>query len=441
MKHLYIITAIFCVSLHGTFAQNINSKKLDSLLNYIESHNKAIGSVSISHEGKEMYRRDFGQKNLKDNTSSIHDPAYQIGSITKMFTAVMIYQLAEKGTISTDDKLSLYFPDLPNSQKITIGNLLSHSSGLGDYLTKQDSLTRWLTQPAKQKDIFAEIKRQGVSFQPGEKVKYSNSGYFLLARILELKYKKPYAEILKKQITSPLALTRTHSTEIKTNDAVAPYRFTTTWEKAEDLYFPNVIGVGDVISTPTDLNKILDALFNHNLIGKASLEKMKAMPGKTFGSGMMQIPFNKMNFYGHGGDTFGTHSLTMYNPTDHISLSLSLNGQVLSSNNLAIAILNIIYNIDTPFPDFNQYTVNPSTLAQYEGTYSAETFPLKLRIFADNNSLKAQANGQSQFELTPTGKDKFAKPTSGLKMEFKPKENKLIFSQGGKEFILSRDVK
>ena len=441
-KTLYSILPLLllCHSWGTAYGQRIDLKKLDSLISYIDLNNKDIGSISVAKAGREIYARSFGQHAVKGIVQKAPDIRYQIGSITKMLTAIMVFQLVHDHKITLDEKLSAYFPEVPNAGRITIAQVLGHSSGLGDFLTKQDSMTRWLTKPAGSKEIMKEIVSQRVRFAPGDSVRYSNTGYYLLARILEKKYRKNYEQILTQQISSPLGLVRTHSTQGKgsPSDIATPYKFAGGWVPIEDLYFPNVIGVGDVVSTPAELNKIISALFNGKLLGSVELSQMIPLPRKQFGSGLMQIPFNATSFYGHGGDTFGTHSIVMYNPADSLSLALTVNGQDYSTNSLAIAILNIVYNRDLPFPDFNVYTVDPASLSQYEGTYGSSSLPLKIKIFSDGKNLSAQATGQQPLLLEPYTLHRFRKPALEIELLFDPKKGSMTFSQKGRKFELIR---
>src|SRR5690606_41189262 len=108
-----------------------------------------------------------------------------------------------------------FYSQIPNSDKITIKNLLEHSSGLGDFTMKNDSIT-WLTEKVSENEIFEEIIKQDGSFQPNEKVDYSNSGYFLLTKIVEKLYKKDYAIIVAEKIAKPLNLDNFSSITPKT---------------------------------------------------------------------------------------------------------------------------------------------------------------------------------------------------------------------------------
>lgn len=188
--------------------REINIKKIDDFLNYMTDNKQSVGSISIFRNGKEVYQKNFGQAQLS-NVKWDSNTRYQVGSVSKLFTAIMLMQQFEKGKLNLSDKLSKYFPDVPNANKITIMVLMNHTSGLGDYAGEH---YQWLfKKPVGDKAILDTIKIQGVEFQPGEKTRYSNSGYYLLSRILEKITKKPYNVLLKENITSKVNMRNTFS--------------------------------------------------------------------------------------------------------------------------------------------------------------------------------------------------------------------------------------
>ena len=442
-RNKILSTLIFTllVSFQGS-AQVVDVQKLDRLFSHIAANNRAIGSVAVSKGGELVYGRNFGQGNLGQVADSVGQIAYHIGSVTKMLTATMVFQLSDRGKISLSDRLSKYFPDFPNADTITLMHLLSHSSGLGDYLTKRDSLSRWLVHPVATGQLLSEMKGQGARFQPGQRVLYSNTGYYLLARILEMEYKKPYGDILRQQLGKPLKLKATVSmpVNVKSDPAAAPYRLQGQWKLTEDLYFANVIGVGDVISAPAELNRIVNALFTGGLVSPSSLALMKGAARQSFGAGLMQVPYFGKTLYGHGGDTFGSHSLTVFNPADSLTVSVSLNGQVYPANNIMIALLDQIYLKDSPLPNFASYSVDPAALESYLGEYASEAMRVKIKIFKEKGVLMAQAAGQTAFELQPVAKDRFERSAIGLRIEFRLATNQMVFSQRDKQFTLTRSA-
>lgn len=440
MKFRLIKSVIAIFFAFTSFAQNIDIQKIDSFVSHIENNDRGIGSVSIFKGGKEIYNRSFGQSKL-ENVQYNAETKYQIGSITKMITATLIFKLIEKNKLHLEDQLSLFYSNIPNADKITIKNLLEHSSGLGDFVEKSDGNALWLKEKVSEKEIFDEIVKQGVSFQPNEKVEYSNSGYFLLTKIVEKLYKKDYAIIVAEEIAKPLKLENFSSITPKTKNIFLSYGYNEKWEKITDFDFSNVVGVGDIVSTTTDLNKFLYNLFQYKILKKESIEQMKPNYTKkeTFGRGLMLVPFYEHISYGHGGDTYGTHTILSYNEKDHLGFSFAFNGERFPHNDFAIGVLSIVYGKDYDFPNFNTITLKSEDLDKFLGIYSSPDFPLKLTISKDGNTLKGQGTGQPAFSLECYETNRFKFDQAKLKLEFIPEESKMILNQGGMKIEMKKE--
>lgn len=411
----------------------INTAKIDDYLNYIVQNKQGIGSISIFKDGKEIYQKNFGQEQLP-NVKWDSNTEYQIGSISKMVTAVMFMQQVEKGKININNKLSKYYSDLPNANKITLKSMLNHTSGLGDYVGQN---YQWLFEkPVGDKAILDEIKKQGVSFQPGEKTRYSNSGYYLLSRILETVTKKPYNILLKENITDKANMKNTFSVLDNPQNVFKPYENNTgKWTEMQDFDFHNCIGLGDISSTTNDMSLFINALFNDKFVKKETLDTMLPKSSKNFGLGMMAVPFyNKVSF-GHGGDTAGTHSIVSYSPAENYSVAIMINGEKMQHNDLAIGILNIMYDLDNEYPKFSEIkNISEKELQKYSGEYTSTDIPLGLKIFVKDEVLFAQGTGQTAFPLDYVEKDQFKYEKADLKLTFFPQKNELQMIQRGTTF-------
>ncbi len=202
MKKIFLLTIILLFS-QIIFAQKtiITPEKQEEITNYIkhfEENKQLMGNVCVFQNGKSILNINFGHNNhLIDN---IETRRYTIGSITKLFVGVLFAKLKEEGQIKYKEKLNTYFPTIPNAEKIELGHMLNHTSGLKDYTSKNDSLHFWLTTPRSKQAIMNEIIHQGVGFQPKEKVEYSNTAYYLLARILEQKHQQSFQQIIANTI-------------------------------------------------------------------------------------------------------------------------------------------------------------------------------------------------------------------------------------------------
>ncbi|OCA77885.1 hypothetical protein BBH99_10620 [Chryseobacterium contaminans] len=337
----------------------INTQKLDDFLNYMVQNNQEIGSISIFRNGTEVYKRDFGQNLLPANTVYDQNTGYQIGSISKLITAVMLFQLIEHGKLSLNEPLSTFYPEIPNAENITIQTMLNHTSGLGDYVGKADK-KNWLFEgPVGDKAIIDVIKKSDMQSKPGEKLRYSNSAYFLLSRILEKIHNKPYNEILKENILNKAPMPHTFSVLDNPKNIFKSYEFIKdSWTEVKDFDFHNCIGLGDITSTPEDLNIFINALFNGKFIKKETLDLMISnKKEKVFGPGIMKVPFYNIISYGHGGDTAGSHSILAFEPTDQLSYAITINGQNFPHNSFYIALMNLVYGRDYQYPVFSNAKV------------------------------------------------------------------------------------
>lgn len=154
MKHLFIIFSLTGLSFSAS-SQTINTKKLDSLFDMLQTRKLATGSIAISMNGKVKYQRAIGFIMFASSKTFAPDTAtkYRIGSISKMFTAVMIFQLIDEGKLRLNQKLADYFPQLPDADKISIKEMLYHRSGLHDY-THDTNFPDWMDKPKTHEDAY-----------------------------------------------------------------------------------------------------------------------------------------------------------------------------------------------------------------------------------------------------------------------------------------------
>lgn len=334
----YFSIFVFLILSLNLSSQNINSDKIDAYLSHIEKQNLDIGTVSILKDGKEMYAKNFGE--IKSN-----NVRYQIGSVTKLFTATLVFKLIENQKLSLNTKLEEFFPDIKNADKISIQNLLEHSSGLSNYI-KKDGKSPWLGKERTDKELLDEIKKQAILFSPNDSVAYSNSGYYLLGKIIEKKTNKKFSEVLKQNITKKLKLKNTHSAEENPQNIHLSHIFEDgNWKTKKDFYFKKITAVGYISSSMKDINSFITALFNAKIIKTESLKKMKPILGKeTYGRGLMAFKFHNIYFLGHTGGTSGTSTILIYDDKNKISIALSINGEMSPRNDFANDLIDIIYN-------------------------------------------------------------------------------------------------
>jgi D-alanyl-D-alanine carboxypeptidase len=439
MKRFVLV--IWMAGLIGStgFAQDLEWNKLNSYFDTLDAHNKFMGSVTVSKNGAIVYSRSVGFADVALNKKANENSRYRIGSVSKTFTAVLVFKAVEQGLIDLNQTIEGHFPTIQNGDRITVKHLLFHRSGIHNF-TNDESFLTWHTEAKTEEELIAVITSAGSDFEPDSKAEYSNSNYVLLTFLLEKSFKKPYADILTEYITQPLGLKNTYlgSTIKPQNNESRSYRFLEQWDLVPESDMSIPLGAGGIVSTTSDLVKFSDALFGGTLISEESFEMMTTLKD-NFGAGLFQIPFYELRGFGHTGGIDGFTSLFCYFPDGNVSYALTSNGTNYNNNNISIAVLSAAYGKPFTLPEFTSFRINADDLDQYLGVYTSSQIPLKITISKDKNSLIAQATGQQAFPLEATEKDVFKFDIAGVIMEFNPSENAMLLKQSGAEFSFIKE--
>ena len=435
-----IIIAFF-VGLFGTAStQNIDKKKLDDYFSTLDRNQKVMGSFAIAKGDQIVYTNAIGFADVENKLKADDKTVYRIGSISKTFTAVLVMKAVEEGKLQLDNKLSQYFPQIKNSGKITIEDLLQHRSGIHSF-TDDPDYNSYSSKYISEADLISKIMKGGSDFEPDSKFTYSNSNYVILAFILENVYKKQYADLLSEKITDALGLKSTKVGEKinpKNNVANSYVLLDKKYSKSDETDMSVPIGAGNLVSTPTELLKFVIALANGKIISKASLEKMQQYKDH-YGLGIFPVPFNEQQGFGHNGRIDDFRSVLYYFPESKTAFAMITNQSNYDNNQISIIALKAANGINFEIPDFKTIEISAADLKKLEGTYATSSFPLKINIFAENGQLKAQATGQSAFPLETVSNNTFKFDAAGIKLIFDPEKKEMTFSQGGKSFTLIKE--
>jgi D-alanyl-D-alanine carboxypeptidase len=437
----WIISVLIALSCSGiSTGQSFNTIKADSLLNFLAEKNKAMGSLAIAKNGNILYAKAIGYSQFTpEQIASTEKTRYRIGSISKMFTAVLIFQLIEDGKLELTTPLGKFFPSVPNASKITIGNMLSHRSGIHSF-TDDTAYLQYMTRAKTQDEMIRIIEASKPEFDPDTKTAYSNSNFVLLGYIVENISKKPYNEVLQGGICKKADLKDTYyggKTNVNAGECYS-FRFEDGWkiQPETDMSIPH--GAGAILSTPSDLVKFITALFHGKLVSAISLNQMKTITD-GLGMGVQQFPYEDRVIYGHGGAIDGFNSLLGYFPDDSLAISYCSNGTVYSVNDILLGALSIYYNKPYSLPVFTTYAVTPEELDQYLGIYSSSQIPLKITFTRDKGTLYGQATGQPSFPLEAAAKQVFKFEMAGIVITFNEEGNEFVLEQGGGKFTFTRD--
>jgi D-alanyl-D-alanine carboxypeptidase len=449
MKTKMLFNSLLSLALFTTgYAQTPDKDKLDQFFDRLAEKNKAMGSLVLVKDGKVLYSRAIGYSQVSGTEKKPMTAAnrFRIGSITKMFTAAMIMQLVEEGKLKLTDTLNKFFPQVPNGSKITIEQILWHRSGIPNVKREQNSQRNMNTIPVTKDEMLALIVKTTPDFEPGAKHSYSNSGYQLLGLILEKVTGKPYGEALTERINSRIGLKDTYiatgNIDVNKNEALTYMNFGDGWQPVPETHPSILFSAGAIVSTPNDLARFIQALFDGKIVSKKSLDQMKTIRDGE-GSGMEPFTFAGKTFYGHTGGADNYGAWLAYLPEEKLALAYTTNAKVYPVGGIVNGVMDIYYNKPFQVPTFESIAVSPETLDKYVGVYSATDAPVKFTITREGATLYAQPPGaQNPVPLEATAQDKFKidnGTATGIVFEFDATKNQMTVKRSGGQRVFTKE--
>ena len=310
------------------------SHKLDSLLNRINKRHDFHGAVLVAKNKKIVYQNQVGYADFRKKTLINSESIFQLASVSKQFTAAAIMQLKEKNKLKLTDSVNAYFPDFPY-KNITIRNLLNHTSGLPKYFWVAEH--EWKdNKPPTNKDLMEvlPISKAKRFFKPGRNFDYSNTGYFVLASIIEKITGISFNQYLQKNIFEPLNMKNSYVYSYQ-NDTIRKnqlkgYRLYRGWKhiKIGNTVNDAIVGDKNVYSTLEDLFKWTYGLNSELLIKQESLELMYTKGETIYGR---KVPYgfgfrlgmrDEKNIYHYGKWNGFSTALTNYLEEDLVVIVL-----------------------------------------------------------------------------------------------------------------------
>jgi D-alanyl-D-alanine carboxypeptidase len=389
-----------------------DTAKLDRFFDRLAEKGKAMGSLTVVKDGKVVYARVIGYGRIEGTEKDPLTAAsrFRIGSITKMFTAAMVLQLVDEGKLKLTDTLDQFYPQIPNARTITVAHLLAHRSGVTNARREGENVN---TLPLGKDEMLALIAKGKPDFEPDTKFRYSNAGYQLLGLILEKVTGKPYEESLRDRITSRVGLKDTYlatgAIDVKKNEALTYMRLGTDWKPVPETHPSILFSGGGVVSTPADLAKFAQALFDGKVVSKESLDRMMTIrDGDEMGLGMERYTFAGKTFYGHAGGADNYGAWLAYLPEEKLAVAYTTNAKVYPVENIVRGVVDIYYGKPFTIPALESVAVAPEVLDEYVGEYANPDAPAKLTITRDGGTLFFKPPGAgSAVPLEATAENRF----------------------------------
>ena len=272
------------------------TKEIETYLQTFLDDNLFMGSVLVTRGQEVLLSKGYGMANLEHNIPNTSYTLFRIASLTKQFTATAILKLQEENLLDVNNSLATYLPDYPKGKQITIHQLLNHTSGIPSFTSFEDFKTKKRIA-IELDELIAWFKNRPLDFTPGDRFSYSNSGYVVLTKIIEIVSNLAYADYLQQHIFTPLGMTDSgydRASTILPNRA-AGYTFTDEEHKNADFIDMSIpLGAGGLYSTVEDLDKWSRSLYTDAVISQASVNTMFAPT--------IEVPNeeNEQIYYGYG---------------------------------------------------------------------------------------------------------------------------------------------
>lgn len=390
-------------------------------------------AVGVARGGDVLHAQGYGLANLDHGIAITPDTVFDVGSVTKQFTAASILLLSQDGALALGDDVREHLPELPEyGTTITIRHLLHHTSGVRDYLNLIALAGRPFYAPISHLDIVELMARQrALNHPPGERYSYSNTGYMLLATIVERVSGRSFGTFARERIFDPLGMSASFLYEDA--ERVVPHRATGyapgaggRFRMVHNFSFATA-GDGQLYTTVGDLLRWSRAFATDGVAGPdftaAMLNPGTLADGETldYGGGLFLGEYRGLTTNGHGGSTWGFRARLVRFPDHGLAVAVLCNREDANPGRLANGIVDL-YLADhlepPPEPDgLRERRGRPGEAAavptpivpgNYEGSYYSEELDARHHVALDDGALRVRIERWPPLDLIRTGGDRFA---------------------------------
>lgn len=383
-------------------------------------------AVIVVRDGKVIFRKGYGKANLELGVPVEPDMVFRLGSITKQFTAVAVLMLAEQGKLSLDDDLTKFLPDYPTKgQKITVEQLLTHTSGIKSYT----ALPEWFGQWRKDfplAELIAMFKDKPLDFAPGERWAYNNSAYVLLGAVIEKASGQTYKDFIEKQIFAPLGMKQSFYDDTA---RVIPRRVSgyskspAGYVNAAYLSMTQPHAAGALVSTVDDLALWDAALRTDKLLKQETLKRAwtsaKLNDGRAthYGYGWRITSYEGHRIIEHGGGINGFATDALHLPDERIFVAVLTNRDHGNPAPNEVASEIAALTVGKPYREPTTIKLSSAELDQYVGVYELDKKEEAV-IRREGEKLTAQFPPSGKVEILPLSATEFLLKGSRRRLSF-----------------------
>jgi CubicO group peptidase (beta-lactamase class C family) len=432
---------------HGQLPQ---SEQISTLFKQFDQSDAPGFVVGVFQDGETVSANTFGLANLEYDIPNTEYSVFRTGSISKQFTAACVVLLSQRDQVNLADPLAKFFPDFPSySSQITVQHLLNHTSGIRDYFTisslkgldendyfDDDEVMRWL------------VNNDELNFLPGEEFMYSNSGYFLLGKIVELVSGLNLADFARNEIFVPLEMNDTHfhndHTRIVKNRATGYMPFPDATVKISTSML-ELIGSGGVFSTLLDMKKWDDAFYDSSVLNAEFWEIMtncaKLNDGKRsdYACGLFIEQYRGNEVITHSGAYYGFRTEFIRFPKHRLSVLVLANREDVNPTGMAFQVAELYLEKEFKNSEANtevespqEVKLKPAELGNYVGHYWNSEMAYFIEVYFKKGTLHYLDKLRGDFKMKPIG-------SADFQLLDVPIEVTTKFSNGGVEISANGD--
>jgi CubicO group peptidase (beta-lactamase class C family) len=424
-------------------AQKNYSKLIDDYMQAQVKVNHFNGNLLVTRKGTVLYEKSFGLADVEWKIPLTASTLFQVGSVTKQFTASAVMQLVEQGKVSLDDKLSTYFPGFPKGDSVTVHMLLNHTSGIFDY-TEIDGFMNWAQLALSTDSLVARFKDRPYNFSPGTKWRYCNSGYFLLGMIIEKASGMSWRNFVYRNVIGKAGL---QHTDINRWDSVMTGRargYERAGEKVINAPYVSMeipYAAGAIISTTHDLDQWTRALYKGKVVSPASLKKMTTPYMGKYGYALLIDSTGNHKRIWHNGGIPGFETYLGHYPDEDITIVVFSNFES-GSTRIGTGIGGILFGEKVEMPGEKKgVALSAEQLRRFIGTFELQGPGVKVIISEKDGKLFALVADGAPQELKPSSPNTLfvvADPAVTMDYTFNPDGSiqQVFLNQGGRKMEL-----
>ena len=427
----WIAGALFAVAYTACMAQGPDEvhtrARLEEVASSYTSDNAFMGSVLVADGDKILLDKSFGKAVVEWDIPNTPGTKFRLGSLTKQFTAALVLLMQQDGKLNINDPVGKYLPDAPQAwQKITLANLLGHTSGIPNLMSFEE-FGGWAASAHTWEEEYAFIKNRPLDFVPGSRYDYSNSNYIVLGGILEKVSGRAYGDLLRERLLTPLAM---NDSGLDNDELILPQRAEgyrsgpkgLMVARSESMSVP--FSAGAMYSTTGDLWKWERGLFSGKVLSSDSLNAMTT-PGKgDYGFGVILNNWDGVKVVTHTGKIEGFDASLLYVPEKRICVVVLANVNGPAPDQMGWNLLDVTLGKTVVLDsERKSMPISIEESARFVGVYDL-TPTFAITIAQSGNGLTAQPGEQATLPLIYQGVENghahFYVTRIGAEIEFVP---------------------